>query len=191
MSGSVPAAAEAGTRCFLALLPDAEGLRALRQSRAALESGSAGAPRSVRWSEPAALHLTLRFLGSSSAAQVDHFRRTLSALATAMPPIPARRHAIWPNRARPRLLVLELESIRPLAELAHACETSARAVGFDPEPRGFRAHVSVARLRPGCAFGILPPAPPSVSFGSIALVQSTLAPLGATYVDLASAPLPA
>lgn len=183
----MPAAADAGMRCFLALLPDAAGRESLRQSRAAVESDLAGAPRSVRWSEAAALHLTLRFLGTSSATQVDHIRRALPALATALPAIPARRHAIWPNRARPRLLVLELEPVPPLAGLARACEVRARDAGFDPELRGFRAHITLARLRPGCAFGILPTPPPTVTFGALALMQSTLTQAGASYTELARA----
>lgn len=190
MSAPLPTAAAAGMRCFLALLPDADGVRSLRQSRAALEAGVAGAPRSVRWSAPEAWHLTLRFLGSSSAAQVDHFRRAVPQLATPLPAIPARRHAIWPNRSRPRLLVLELEAVPRLAGLARACEASARDAGFAPEPRGFRAHVTLARLRPGCAFGILPAAPVSLTFGAIALMQSTLAPSGSTYIELVRSEVP-
>jgi 2'-5' RNA ligase len=96
---------------------------------------------------------------------------------------------VWPNRARPRLLVLELESSEALSDLAHACETHARKAGFAPETRGFRAHITLARLRPGCAFGILPHPPPSIAFDAVALMQSTLAQPAATYTELARAEL--
>lgn len=187
MSATVPASADAGTRCFLALLPDAAGIQSLQQARAMLEGGLACAPRSVRWTEPAALHLTLRFFEFASPAQVEQMRRALPALATALPAVPARRHAIWPNRARPRLLVLELELLPALAGLAHACEMRARDAGFDPEPRGFRAHITLARLRPGCAFDVLPVPPIAVNFGAIALMQSRLARSGAIHTELARA----
>lgn len=179
------------SRCFLALLPDAASLQNLRRCRDTLERTIAGAARGVRWIEPAALHMTLRFLGESGGAQIDYFKHMLPTLARALPSIPARRFGVWPNRARPRLLVLELEPDEALSDLAQACETHARKAGYTPETRGFRAHVTLARLRPGCAFGILPHPPPSIAFDAVALMQSTLAQPAATYTELARVPLAA
>jgi 2'-5' RNA ligase len=183
--------AAADPRCFLALLPDAGSLQNLRRCREALERTIAGAARGVRWIEPAALHMTLRFLGESGSAQLDYFRHMLPTLAPSLPAVATRRFGVWPNRARPRLLVLELEASEALSELAIACETHARKAGFTPETRGFRAHITLARLRPGCAFGILPHPPPSIAFEAVALMQSALAQPAATYTELARAPLAA
>lgn len=181
----------ADPRCFLALLPDAASVQNLRRCRDTLERTIAGAARGVRWIEPAALHMTLRFLGESDGAQIDYFKHMLPTLAPALPSIPAHRFGVWPNRARPRLLVLELESGEALSDLAQACEAHARKAGYTPETRGFRAHVTLARLRPGCAFGILPHPPPSIAFDAVALMQSTLAQPAATYTELARVPLAA
>lgn len=181
----------ADPRCFLALLPDAASVQNLRRCRDTLERTIAGAARGVRWIEPVALHMTLRFLGESDGAQIDYFKHMLPTLAPALPSIPAHRFGVWPNRARPRLLVLELESGEALSDLAQACETHARKAGYTPETRGFRAHVTLARLRPGCAFGILPHPPPSIAFDAVALMQSTLAQPAATYTELARVPLAA
>lgn len=181
----------ADPRCFLALLPDAASVQNLRRCRDTLERTIAGAARGVRWIEPVALHMTLRFLGESGGAQIDYFKHMLPTLAPALPSIPAHRFGVWPNRARPRLLVLELESGEALSDLAQACEAHARKAGYTPETRGFRAHVTLARLRPGCAFGILPHPPPSIAFDAVALMQSTLAQPAATYTELARVPLAA
>jgi 2'-5' RNA ligase len=181
----------ADPRCFLALLPDAASVQNLRRCRDTLERTIAGAARGVRWIEPVALHMTLRFLGESDGAQIDYFKHMLPTLAPALPSIPAHRFGVWPNRARPRLLVLELESGEALSDLAQACEAHARKAGYTPETRGFRAHVTLARLRPGCAFGILPHPPPSIAFDAVALMQSTLAQPAATYTELARVPLAA
>jgi len=176
-------------RCFLALLPDAASLRTLRRCRETLERAVIGAARGARWIEPTALHLTLRFLGESGNAQIEYFKHMLPTLAPALPPIVTRRYGIWPNRARPRLLVLELESDAALSALAQECEAHARKADYAPETRDFRAHLTLARLRPGCAFGILPNPPPPITFGAVALMQSTLAQPGATYTELARAEL--
>lgn len=180
-----------GARCFLALLPDPAALQSLRRCRETLERTIIGAARGVRWIEPAALHLTLRFLGESGTAQIEYFKHMLPTLAPPLPAIAARRYGIWPNRARPRLLVLELESGTALSNLAQACEAHARKADYAPDTRGFRAHITLARLRPGCAFGILPHPPPSIAFDAVALMQSMLAQPAATYRELARVELAA
>lgn len=188
MSGG--AAARAGRkRCFLAALPDAASRAALLQSRDVIERAIAGGVRSVRWLAPEALHLTLRFLGASDPAQVECLGQALPALQCAVPPVSARRFGIWPNRARPRMLVLELPSEPALTTLAADCEARARAAGFPPEYRTFRAHVTLARLGPGCAFGIVPCARGTFAFDRIALMESRLGGAAASYMALASVAL--
>jgi len=189
VNGAADGGMQMDARCFLALLPDAASRAALQRCRDALERANSGAPRGMRWVEPAALHLTLRFLDASGTAQIDYFKHMLPTLAHALPAINARRYGIWPNRARPRLLVLELEADDSLSQLADECEMHARKAGFAPEPRAFRAHITLARLRPGCALGILPNPAPTIGFDAIALMQSALTQPAARYATLASAAL--
>lgn len=189
MTESAPALSTAGARCFVALSPDSESRLALVRCRESIERSSAGVARGLRFVDPASLHLTLRFLGDSTPAQIAYFTHVLPTLAPRLPALPARRLAVWPNRARPRLLVLELECVPVVLELAAACEAHACKAGFTPEPRPFRAHVTLARLRPGCAFGILPNPPPALAFDAVALMQSALATSAARYSDLARASL--
>lgn len=176
-------------RCFLALLPDAATRSLLQRCRDTLQHAAAGATRGVRWVEPGALHVTLRFLGASTAAQTEYFKHVLPTLAPALPALDARRYGIWPNRARPRLLVLELTASPALAKLASECEAHACKAGFESGTRDFRAHITLARLRPGCVFGILPGPPRALGFEAVALIRSTLAQPAATYTELAREPL--
>lgn len=180
----------AGTRCFLALLPNAasgDGLRCIRDA----STNSTAAARGLRWVDAASLHLTLRFFEAATPAQVEYLKHMPPMLACAMPAITGRRCAIWPNRACPRLLVLELDAPDPLLALARECEALAQKAGFDPEPRAFKAHLTLARLRPGC-IPEMPSAPmPSIAFESLALVASDLQATGARYRSLASIALPA
>lgn len=189
MNGAPGDDSPAHARCFLALLPDAASQVTLQRCREPLERTRSGAPRALRWVEPPALHLTLRFLGPACSAQIDYFKHMLPTLAHALPALDARRYGIWPNRARPRLLVLELAMDTTLSRLVDECETHARKAGFAPEPREFRAHITLARLRPGCALGILPEPQAVLTFGAIALMHSTLAQPAAPYTELAGEPL--
>ncbi|MBS0383013.1 MAG: RNA 2',3'-cyclic phosphodiesterase [Proteobacteria bacterium] len=185
-----PASTAAGSqRCFLALLPDAASRAALQRCRE-LAAASPSGTRGVRWSDAASLHLTLRFLGGTSHAQVEYFKHMLPSLVRALPALIPRRCAIWPNRARPRLVVLEFDPLEALIALAGECEALAQKAGFDAEPRAFKAHLTLARLRPGC-LPELPPAPTaSMAFESLALMASDLQTTGARYRCLASTALP-
>lgn len=185
-----PAATSAGAsalRCFLALLPDA----ASRTMLAALRTATPTDRRhGWRWLDAASLHLTLRFLGATTATQAEQLQRRLSGVARALPVLASRRCAIWPNRARPRVLVLEIEAADALLALAGACEALARDCGFAPESRPFRAHLTLARLRPGCALGN--PCAPALTlrFDTLALMASNPQTAGARYQNLATTPLP-
>lgn len=173
------------TRCFLALFPDAAGRDAARRCRDVHSK-----TRGVRCVDDAALHLTLRFFAEATTAQVEYIAHMLPTLARPLPAVAARRCAIWPNRARPRMAVLECAAPEPLVELARECEALARKAGFDPEPRPFRPHLTLARLRPGCPLE-MPPAPPGgIVFESLALMSSKLLPTGACCHAVASVDLP-
>lgn len=189
MNAGAPPAAGSGVRCFLALLPDAASRQALQRCRDSL--ARTGAAHGVRWLDAQSLHVTLRFFGNANDVQRERLQQAVPALARAVPATAARRHAIWPNRARPRLLVLELSAPTPLRTLATACEALARDCGFDAEPRDFRAHLTLARLRPGCTLTLPALAQTTLRFDTLALLQSTLTQAGSIYRPLATAPIPA
>lgn len=186
-----PTPASSGTtRCFLALLPDAAGIASLQQLRNT-SPDSPGTTRGMRWVDAASLHLTLRFFGAATPAQLEYLKHMLPALARTVPTASARRCAIWPNRACPRMLVLELDAPDSMLALARECEALAQKAGFEPEPRAFKAHLTLARLRPACV-PEPPPAPASrIAFASLALIASDPQSTGARYRNLASVALPA
>lgn len=190
MNHPAPAGPASSVRCFIALLPTDTSVQRLLACRDDITQACGGATRGVRWLEARALHLTLRFLGDAGSAQVDYLRHMLPTWAEALPALRTRRHAIWPNRVRPRMLVLEFAGDAALSARAADCEAHARKAGFAAETHDFRPHLTLARLRPGCGFGMLPPPPPTLEFDAIALLRSTLATPAATYTELARVPLP-
>ena len=161
----------------------------LRRLRAA--SGS------VRILPVEAMHLTLAFLGEVEAARVDAVRVALAKVARSSPPVPLHvaGAGAFPDLARPRVLWLGVnDAAGAVAALAGAVQTALAPLGFEPEARGFRPHLTVARLRDGR----LPPAlrtavAAAATFdagraqaGVLALMESRLDPAGAKYrtVDL-------
>jgi 2'-5' RNA ligase len=76
----------------------------------------------LRWARADTLHLTLRFLGDTTPAQVDRLRAALALAAAACPPCDVRIAGLglFPERGRPRVLWLGLTLPEPMAALQRA-----------------------------------------------------------------------
>ncbi|MCE2503639.1 MAG: RNA 2',3'-cyclic phosphodiesterase [Chlorobi bacterium] len=109
----------------------------------------------VRWTPPANLHLTLRFLGELERRRFSEARQVMID-ATLPPPFtlgfgPTNA---FPSLRKPRVLVLDLEeradtSLNALQALQTLTESFARALGLEPEERSFRPHLTLGRVRRG------------------------------------------
>lgn len=181
-------------RCFLAWNPDDRARRELLALIATLarERQDPG----YRWTLEDQAHLTLRFLGESTNAQLEALMPDVAALATTTAPIDAWTAGwqFWPSRERPSVLVLRIEPQPRLAELADKLEAVAQSVGFAAEKRPFKAHLTLARigrLRDRAAPLDAPPPRIDLSVDHIALVQSRLGSAGSRYTTLAQTPLQA
>jgi 2'-5' RNA ligase len=174
-------------RCFLAWTPEDRAKRELLALIADLarEHDDPG----FRWTREAQLHLTLRFLGESSATQIEALMPSVSALATRTSPIEAWSAGwqYWPSRAAPSVLVLRIESRGLLEEVGRTLEALAIEHGFAPEKRGYTAHLTLARiaqLRAPPAPFAAPPPRIELTVDHVALVQSEPAPQGSRYTEL-------
>jgi 2'-5' RNA ligase len=142
----------------------------------------------VRWVRPEALHVTLRFLGDVAAAQTAPLARRAAGELAALAPFalhlgPA---ALFPTPRRPRVVALGLEPEAPLAALAAALERAVVAEGFAPEPRAFRAHLTLGRVRdrrfPAVAAVAVPAE--AIAVEEAVLFRSELRPKGSRYTPL-------
>jgi 2'-5' RNA ligase len=167
-------------------------------AKMSLQWPSAG-PAPLRLLEPEALHVTLCFLGARPVGEIETIGAVLSASA---------RHVgelflgvpLWLPPRRPRALAVEIQDrAAELARLQAAVrEAVAGATGWEGERRGFRGHITVARMRGRAAQRRSPqaddalPATPQLSFtpSSVVLYRSWLSRAGATYEALASCELP-
>jgi RNA 2',3'-cyclic 3'-phosphodiesterase len=137
-----------------------------------------------------ALHLTLAFLGHRTEGEVETVRRVLAGCAGPAPRLRLAGALLLPPR-RPRVLCAEVEDLDGTLAALQACVSDGLAAAgvYTPEKRPFRAHVTVARLRPRAR----PPrgepeaAPERLEFegAAVALYRSRLHPAGAVYEKLA------
>ncbi len=134
-------------RCFLAItLPD--GLRR-RVVRAVDAIRSRPNGDRVRWVSAANLHVTLRFLGEVSVSTLPDVMAAVGTELATVAAFPCELGEIHPfPRARnPKVIATSLHTEGRLNGLAAAVERGVAAAGQAPDSRGFRAHLTVGRLR--------------------------------------------
>lgn len=106
------------------------------------------APAGVRRVPAENLHLTLAFLGSRSEDEAAAVAALLEPLvrASVVEPL-STADALWLPLHRPAVLAVSIEGGQGLIQLQEALVAAlTRAVGFVPERRAFRPHVTVGRF---------------------------------------------
>ena len=173
---------EAGSRTrrlFFAVSPDAASREALRRLQAEV------CPAGARRVRPAGLHLTLVFLGDCDEA--TQARLAAAAAAVAVPPFELVLDRTGTFRSGV-LWTAPTATPEPLAKLAAALASAARAAGVATESRPFRPHLTLARhAAPGAVTGPHPPVAWRVS--EFALYASRLLPSGAVHERVGAWPL--
>jgi RNA 2',3'-cyclic 3'-phosphodiesterase len=140
-----------------------------------------------------ALHVTLCFLGWREASEVEAIGQAVLPCAGPAPELGIGAPAWLPPR-RPGVLVVDLE------DLAHTLvglqrrvsDALVAAVGYEPERRAFRPHVTVARVRRRARlrpFALAAPDVAPFAGRALTLYRSCLGPAGARYDPLASVAL--
>lgn len=171
-------------RAFVALpVPDH-----LRARLAALMSELLPHVHGLRFVRPEGIHLTLRFLGSTSTEQIQALQQRLAAAAAACPRGEAQVSGlgIFPDHGPPRVLWLGLHLPEPVLFLQRACEAAAVAAGMAPEERPFRAHLTLGRFQDRARRPALPPVDLGIlPIEELILFQSELHPKGAVHTPLA------
>jgi 2'-5' RNA ligase len=185
-------------RCFIAVDLSDEVRSRLDSVQGRLR---AGAPKAdLRWVEPAGMHLTLQFLGEVSDVLLADVRRGIVTAATSVSPLElaCRGLGTFPGLTRPRVVWAGIRgAVDDLNRLAAACQRACEPLGFVPEKRPFRGHVTLARVRSPRGFRPLAGAIESAAdddFGAwtateVVLYRSHLGRTGAVYEALDRVPL--
>jgi 2'-5' RNA ligase len=131
-------------RAFIAVEVDSQTVRQILAAVADLK------PRipAIRWVPPTHFHFTLKFLGDIEESKIAPIAQ---ALELALHPFPrftinAKGLGVFPDLKRPRILWVGLEG-EGLAALASKVATVSESLGFAPEKRQFKPHLTVGRWR--------------------------------------------
>lgn len=139
-------------RAFIAvtLPPDVRRLLAGFQGRLK----PAGFP--VKWVETENLHLTLVFLGATAPDKVPDVLEAMRTAAAGTGPFTARVHGlgIFPDPHRTQIVWVGLEEgVERLGRLQQALSAALAPLGFKPENRPFRPHLTLGRVRDRASSG--------------------------------------
>ena len=163
-------------KLFFALWPDEPMREALAHAVREAVRGSGGRPV-----PPSNLHLTLAFLGSVPEARVAELADAARALGLPEPgAVEVRLDHLEHWAGAQVLCAAPSEPPTAAAQLAGALEEQLSAIGFSPDIKPFRAHVTVARKVTHPSRSLQMP-PVAWRFGSFALIESRTLESGPVY----------
>lgn len=109
----------------------------------------------VKWVNPDAIHLTLKFLGDTPVGKIS---KVADALAVACQGFVAfdlsfEGRGCFPNMRRPRVIWVAVRDVSgsSLARLQAAVEQKVSPLGFPTEERGFSPHLTLGRVARGAS----------------------------------------
>lgn len=156
----------------------------------------------VRWVPSQNIHLTLKFLGDVSLANIETLQRVLAGEAARHAPFTftVSGFGAFPNTRWPRVLWVGVQAPAALTAAQHGIEAETQRLGYTGEERPFSPHLTLGRVSNNASpqeARRLSDALTQVKIGelgqvmvkSIVLYRSDLNSGGAAYTPLASFPL--
>jgi 2'-5' RNA ligase len=188
--------AERTIRAFLALDPPEEILREVGRIQDRLRKLVHG---DLRWVRPEGIHLTLKFFGDISENAVESISAVAGQAAAEAGPfeLAIGGMGVFPDPSRPRVVWLGMNGeVARLVTFQQGLERVLGGIGFPPEERPFRPHLTLGRIKsPKGLTGLAEvlEKEKTVTAGSftasaLSLFQSDLKPRGAVYMRLATYP---
>jgi RNA 2',3'-cyclic 3'-phosphodiesterase len=105
----------------------------------------------VRWTDPASLHLTLRFLGDVDGTDVQRIEESLRAAVAQHGPqrLEISGFGAFPSLRRATTLWVGVAADPALMALHRDVDLAVSRLGYGRDSRPFRPHITVGRLQGG------------------------------------------
>ena len=187
-------------RAFIAINLSPEIHQNLEEVVRHLKESLPGAP--VRWVAVKNIHLTLKFLGDVSIANLEILTKILRSEASHHVPFEFSVGGLgaFPSIRRPRVVWVGVEAPTEVHALQHNIEAETQRLGYAREDREFSPHLTLGRVSRNATpkdVQRISEAVGSYKVGflgaarvqTVNLYRSDLQPSGAVYTQLFSAPL--
>ncbi len=95
------------------------------------------------------IHITLKFLGDTDESKVDDIAEMIKGSIEGLKPftINFRHVGAFPNLNYMKVIWLGIQNAEPLIKIAKYLEDNLSNLGFKKEKRGFRPHITLARVK--------------------------------------------
>jgi 2'-5' RNA ligase len=156
----------------------------------------------VRWIRPEGVHVTLKFLGEVPVRQLPAIKLAIQEAVVGHSPFELEFSNIGTFGGREGLRIMWVGiagDVLRLEALVRAVNAALAVVGFEPERRPFRPHLTLGRVRDEIptrqraeievAVGKMAVPPSGWRTTHVSLMRSRLGPGGAVYEVLATFPL--
>jgi RNA 2',3'-cyclic 3'-phosphodiesterase len=187
-------------RAFVALeIPPALQDR-IHQETAALRQKAEGGL--IRWVPPHNVHLTLKFLGDVSAANLDLIKQMLRLEASQCPCFEMQVEGLgcFPSARQPRVIWIGLHAPAALDSLQRGIDAASARMGYASEEKSFAPHLTIGRVKQNLSAGEVQTVRAaleathigplgSASVQAVQLFKSDLQSTGSVYTPLFAAPI--
>ncbi len=181
-------------RSFIALQPDEKA----REQIAHAQSEFRVFPSQVKWEAVRNFHITLKFLGDTSADVLQKIEMLLRSQS-----LPEQFSAMidtagcFPRISNPRIIWTGFSNAPSVVyEIGKICEDISYSCGFERENKKFHPHFTIGRVKgtPGISdlqnpLKTITFDPFVVHFNAISIMKSVLQPTGSIYSELSAIPL--
>jgi 2'-5' RNA ligase len=153
----------------------------------------------IRWVSAENIHITLKFLGEISSANLDLLTKMVQQEVSRYPAFKLQVGGIgaFPTLLRPRVIWIGIDAPPTLFSLQNGVESETVHLGYTPEDRKFSPHLTIGRISHNASSDethrigqILSKFEPgefgSYPVDSVILFKSDLLPGGAVYTPLAT-----
>jgi 2'-5' RNA ligase len=100
--------------------------------------------------EPENIHITLRFLGEAPSSVVERIYSELKGISFSPFDVEFKGLGAFPDLHRLNVVWIGVKrGEKELNEIFNQLEPKVRALGFQPDKKGFSAHMTIARVKSG------------------------------------------
>lgn len=103
----------------------------------------------IKWVERDHFHVTIFFLGDTREEQIEQVDQMLASLVCehAAFTIRLKGLGVFKNINKPRVLWAGIKDYEPIQEIKQAVDRKMQAIGFNPDKREFKPHLTLARIK--------------------------------------------
>jgi RNA 2',3'-cyclic 3'-phosphodiesterase len=106
-------------------------------------------PNSMKWVNPANLHITVKFLGETPKEKIEQLQTILLQSVKSLSPFELSIEGLgmYPHKRQPRTIWLSVQGSEPLISYHEQLDSALFHAGFEKDKKPLSPHLTLARVR--------------------------------------------